>query len=353
MSQSFGLLVGPAIGGILYEQGGYFNTFIPAFVLIVIEIALRFLVVVRKRDRSQKMEEVQEPSEASILAKDCTANPPYGTTLPPETELPQDADLENNNRKSIIQTSSDRPTTPQPTSTNPPSASSSTIKTIYLLLTSPRILTALLALFILNTILTSYDATIPVHIRSTFTLPSSRASFLFLILVSPFSLAPLAGLIIDHRGPYIPCTLGFLVLVPPVFILQMIDSPTCCSSTITPFLALALCLFTIGLGTAFVQPALMSEISLVIENIECKQPGCFGEKGVVAFAFGVMNFAFAGGFLVGPLLAGALVEGWGWRGMNVTLGWGGVGCLIVVGALTGGKWKGRWGKREKVDERER
>ncbi|KAL8798406.1 MAG: hypothetical protein Q9200_007782, partial [Gallowayella weberi] len=257
MCQSFGLLVGPATGGILYEQGGYFSTFIPAFLLIIIEIALRFLMVVKKRDRSQKEEEVQVPPEASTLAKGYTANPLYGTTLPPDTgQVPEDAGLKNNNRKSFIETCSDRPQISQATSTIPPSASSSTIKTIRLLLTSPRILTALLALFILNTILTAYDATLPVHIRSTFSLPSSRASFLFLIMVSPFSLAPLAGLIIDHRGPYIPCTLGLLILVPPVFILQILNSPTCCSNTIPPFQALALCLFAIGLGTAFVQPGL-------------------------------------------------------------------------------------------------
>ncbi|KAL8809448.1 MAG: hypothetical protein Q9223_007926, partial [Gallowayella weberi] len=183
MCQSFGLLVGPAIGGILYEQGGYFSTFIPAFLLIIIEIALRFLMVVKKRDRSQKEEEVQVPPEASTLAKGYTANPLYGTTLPPDTgQVPEDAGLKNNNRKIFIETCSDRPQISQATSTIPPSASSSTIKTIRLLLTSPRILTALLALFILNTILTAYDATLPVHIRSTFSLPSSRASFLFLIM---------------------------------------------------------------------------------------------------------------------------------------------------------------------------
>ena len=91
----------------------------------------------------------------------------------------------------------------------------------------------------------------------------------------------------------------------------------------------------------------MAEVSLVIVSIERESPGCFGEKGVVAFGFGVVNFAFAGGFLVGPVMAGTLVEGMGWRGMNAVLGVGGVVSVLGVGAVTGGGVK-RWVGREKV-----
>ncbi|KAI4256348.1 MAG: hypothetical protein L6R42_006269 [Xanthoria sp. 1 TBL-2021] len=349
LSQSGGLLVGPALGGVLYEYGGYFNTFVPAFMLIATEIALRVLVVVKKmkRDKPITKDDAQEPSEVSILAKGYTANPLYGTTLPPQTD-PSHTDLGNNPNNPTI-TSSDQicSTTPQ----SPPAlqTSSSTTKTIHLLLTSPRILTALIALFLLNTILTAYDATIPIHIRTIFSLPATHASLLFLIMVSPFTLSPIAGYIVDRHGPHLPATLGLLILTPPVFLLQFIDShsfPPPSLAAISPFAALGICLFTIGLGTAFCQPALMAEVSLVIENIEERQPGCFGPKGVVAFGFGVMNFAFAGGFLAGPVLAGALVEWVGWRGMNVVLGACGCGCVIGVGVVTGGgfwRWRGRGG----------
>ncbi|KAL8863332.1 MAG: hypothetical protein Q9178_000012 [Gyalolechia marmorata] len=361
MCQSFGLLVGPALGGILYEHGGYFNTFIPAFALIAIEITLRFLVVVKKRDRSPDGagHEGQQPSEVSILAKGYTANPLYGTTLPPKIDLSQ-TDLEHH-RENPIKASSDPPSTPQqhlsalqssPRPPPSPSSSSSSTKAVHLLLTSPRILTALLALFILNTILTAYDATIPIHIRRTFSLPATCASLLFLIMVFPFLLSPLAGYIVDRHGPHFPATLGLLILTPPVFILQLIDSKdfTSVSAGLSPFAAIASCLFTIGFGTAFCLPALMAEVSLEIEAIEKQQPGCFGDKGVVAFGFGVINFAFAGGFLAGPVMAGALVEGCGWRVLNVVLGVGGLACVVGVGMVTGGGggWR-RWrclGRRE-------
>lgn len=45
MSLSFGLFLGPVVGGIIYQYGGYFQVFIPAFVLIALEILLRFVVI--------------------------------------------------------------------------------------------------------------------------------------------------------------------------------------------------------------------------------------------------------------------------------------------------------------------
>ncbi|KAL8649770.1 MAG: hypothetical protein Q9226_005439, partial [Calogaya cf. arnoldii] len=210
MSQSFGLLVGPALGGILYDYGGYFNTFIPAFAFIAIEIALRVLVVVKEREKSPKEEEAQDPSETSMLTNHSTANPQYGTISPPETN-PSHPHLENSNPKTPTITSS----IPLQQQQQPSSSSSSTTKTITLLLTSPRILTALLALFLLNTILTAYDATIPIHAHTTFSLPASRASALFLIMCSPFILCPLFGTLIDRHGPHLPATLGLLSLTPP------------------------------------------------------------------------------------------------------------------------------------------
>ncbi|KAL8774066.1 MAG: hypothetical protein Q9209_001174 [Squamulea sp. 1 TL-2023] len=332
MSQSVGLLLGPALGGILYEYGGYFNTFIPAFVLIAIEIALRFLVVVKKRDISIK-KEAQEPSEVSVLASGYSATPLYGTTLAPQKNL-RPPDLEDDSEHPI-KTASDQSSALNLSTSAYSPPTPSTAKTIHLLLTSPRILTALLALFVLNTILTAYDATIPIHIRNTFYLPATYASLLFLTVVFPFLISPLAGYIVDRHGPHVPATLGLLFLTPPVFIIQIVDSSFAVKN-ISPFMALGICLFLIGFGSAFCLPALMAEVSLVIESIEKEQPGCFGEKGVVAFGFGVMNFAFAGGFLAGPVLAGALVEGWGWRGMNTVLGIGGSGCVVAVAMITGG-----------------
>ncbi|KAI4178020.1 MAG: hypothetical protein LQ346_007592, partial [Caloplaca aetnensis] len=301
MSQSFGLLVGPAIGGPLYEWGGYFNTFIPAFVLILLEIGLRGLVIVRKERGGRKahqsrgdVEEGQEdPSKAPLLAHSGTVQfrqPSYGTkdTLTPSI-------LEHNPTPTASASTSPPPSpSPVPQPSSPPIFS-----TFHLLLSHPRIPLALVALFLLNTLLTSYDAILPIHISTRFAYPPSYSSFLFLTMVFPFLLSPLAGWFVDRRGTKLPALLGWCILTPPVFLLRAIGT-----ATPHPLFRMAACLFAIGLGTAITFPALMAEVSLVVEAIERDRPGVFGPRGVVSFCFGVMNTAFAGGFLAGPLLAG-------------------------------------------------
>ncbi|KAL8896893.1 MAG: hypothetical protein Q9207_007486, partial [Kuettlingeria erythrocarpa] len=186
MSQSFGLLVGPAIGGPLYEWGGYFKTFIPAFVLILLEIALRGLVIVRKergerkahQSRGGDVEEGEEDdtSKAPLLAHSGTIQfrqPSYGTkdTITPSV-------LERNPTPTASASTSPPPSpSPVPQLPAPP-----ILSTFHLLLSHPRIPLALVALFLLNTLLTSYDAILPIHISTRFAYPPSYSSLLFLTM---------------------------------------------------------------------------------------------------------------------------------------------------------------------------
>ncbi|KAL8939433.1 MAG: hypothetical protein Q9216_003352 [Gyalolechia sp. 2 TL-2023] len=314
MSQCFGLLIGPAVGGIIYEHGGYFKTFIPAFGLIAFEIGLRFLVVIRARkDGEVRARDEEEASNASLLTEGQTTKPCYGSSLESNTLQPSAED-------DMMKISESDP--------SPTVHASSTYNTIAILFAQPRIFVALSALFIFNTILTAYDASIPVFINSAFSLTATHASFLFLIMVTPFLLSPVAGYITDRYGPKLPATTGLAILVIPVFLMQYITA-----STASPFLTLAILLAMIGFTSAMAFPALMAEVGLVVEDIEQQDPGVFGERGIVAFSFGVMNFAHAGGFLAGPVLAGWLTEIVGWKGLNFVMSVGGLLCCVGVGVF--------------------
>ncbi|KAL8700891.1 MAG: hypothetical protein Q9201_005211 [Fulgogasparrea decipioides] len=292
MSQSLGLLVGPAVGGPLYECGGYFATFIPAFVLIAIEIGLRFVVVVPKRGQSEKEEdkrqEEEEGSRVTLLVKGYTANPLYGTSFPPQ------ADIENIRTSASSENDTKCTTSQQPDHDLKSPSTTPTRNPLALLLSSPRILIACLALFIINTVLTAYDATIPIYIHTTFSLPASSASLLFLIIVAPFILSPISGSITDRYGPKSLATLGILITVFPVLGLAYVNA-----STPHAFSIIAIMLSIIGFANAMCLPALMAEVSLVVERMERVEPGVFGPQGAVALAFGVMNTAFAAGFMAG------------------------------------------------------
>ncbi|KAL9596364.1 MAG: hypothetical protein Q9219_005842 [cf. Caloplaca sp. 3 TL-2023] len=339
MSQSFGLLIGPAIGGIIYEHGGYFKTFIPAFALIAFEIALRFLVTVRRKREKEaslfKDLEEQEASKASLLAGRNSTNQCYGS------DLQQPSSDAGNPTMQIAKINSLAETHPPPAT-----HTSSIYQTVGILLSHPRILVALVSLFVLNTVLTAYDATIPVYIHSTFSLTATHASFLFFIQVAPFLLAPIAGYITDRHGAKTPATVGLALLVPPVFVLQYVTA-----GVSSPFLVIGILLFITGLATAICLPALMAEVSNVVESIEKESPGIFGEQGVVAFSFGVINTAFGAGFFAGPALAGWLMGTVGWKGLNFVLSASGLVCVLGAGIYTGGPiWKTKQGSEAAVAE---
>jgi hypothetical protein len=50
----------------------------------------------------------------------------------------------------------------------------------------------------------------------------------------------------------------------------------------------------------------MTEASQVVGDYESENPGAFGEKSPVAQTYALFNMAFAGGQLLGPILAGGL-----------------------------------------------
>lgn len=53
MALSMGLLLSPVLGGVLYEYAGYFETFVPALVLLGVEVVLR-LAIIENRETGSK-----------------------------------------------------------------------------------------------------------------------------------------------------------------------------------------------------------------------------------------------------------------------------------------------------------
>ena len=58
---NLGVFIGPIMGRFLYQWGGYFPVFIPAFVLIGVEVLLRLMAFTK--DRSAEAAESQPPSK--------------------------------------------------------------------------------------------------------------------------------------------------------------------------------------------------------------------------------------------------------------------------------------------------
>lgn len=64
----------------------------------------------------------------------------------------------------------------------------------------------------------------------------------------------------------------------------------------------------------------MTEVSQAVDDYEIEFPGAFGEKSPVAQAYALFNMAFAGGQLLGPILAGGIRVWAGWDSMTLVIG---------------------------------
>ncbi len=313
MAISIGLLLGPVLGGVLYEYAGYFATFVPALGLLGVELVLTLLIV---EDGSKGAVGESEDKGREEEAEDGT-----GIAAGDET--------------GVVTTGADarapHALESQPLLPHPPSPPA-TANTYIVLLASPRFLTSLTGILILNSTACGFDAVLAPYISATFALGPRHVAALFLALAVPMLCSPLTGLLTDRFGPKAVAATGLAVGSPALAALSLIGA-----GTTSPMWKLGGLFVLIGVAMALSLVPLRVDASGAVGAIEEGRPGVFGTKGGYARAFGLMNGMTAAGGMVGPLVAGWVRIKVGWEGMA-----GGMGglTLMVLGAVvvwTGGR----------------
>ena len=297
---SLGLFTGPVIGGVLYEYGGYFQVFLPAFCLIAVEMMLRVTII-----EPEKRSRGRSPSQKAL---GIDAPPDFGTDEPLQQGTVTDE------QQPLL----------------PVAAHETNCHAFSILLCSPRFLVAVLSLFVLNNIGCSFDGVLAPYINDAFGLNAIHAAALFLAIALPMFLAPISGALTDRFGAKWPAAGGFLIAVPSLFLLRLVVR-----GTNSPFMKLALLLFFVGVALALAMPPLRAEVSKVVEAIERQKPGIFGPYGAHSQAYGLMNFAIAAGGLIGPLYAGFVRVWLGWGAMSLSMGVLSLIMLVFVLSLSG------------------
>ncbi|KAL9601269.1 MAG: hypothetical protein Q9219_002674 [cf. Caloplaca sp. 3 TL-2023] len=382
ISMSVAILVAPLLGGVVYDRAGYYGVYYMAFALIVLDIILRTSMiekkVARKWDKevapiatvdpvgeakappARQRQDSWLPHPDSVLHMTLSEKkvdkqwtlehgPRPEPSLPPE-ETPAIPGVKRisplSNPDTIIEESeppshsnSMAECEPRPQS---PSVSSSgnhrKRPPVVILLSSRRLLSALYCALAQSALLTAWDAVLPLRVSYLFGWHSLGAGLIFLPLVLPSFVAPLVGAFADRYGARLPTSVGFVLSMPFLVLLRIVDHGGRRQVVI-------LCVLLALLGTALtiVMTPLLAEITYILNEKEKRHPGLFGEKGAYAQAYGLFNCAFAGGMLVGPLWAGLVVEKEGWGTMSLTLG-----VFAVVSAIPALLFTNGWiGKRRK------
>lgn len=391
ISMSVAILVSPLLGGVVYDRAGYYGVYYMAFALIVLDIILRTAMIEKKV--AQKWDKEVEPIVAPSPASGEKSQPPkqredswlqhpdsvLHLTLAekkldkkstvedgprPEADTPPEEPSHPSGTKRISPLSNtdtivEEPELEQelPNHTNSlnhcqprpdPSSASPLAKIrrrppVVILLSSRRLLSALYCALVQSALMTAWDAVLPLRVHHLFGWNSLGAGLVFLPLVLPSFIAPLVGAFADKNGARLPTSIGFVLSMPFLILLRIVDH-----GGKQQIVILCLLLALLGIALTIVMTPLLAEITYILNEKERSHPGLFGDKGAYAQAYGLFNCAFAGGMLVGPLWAGFVVEKSGWGTMCLSLG-----IVAVVSAVPAFLFTNGWiGKRERgnVDE---
>lgn len=221
------------------------------------------------------------------------------------------------NRQDAVQSPPDEPqrrTTSNPPKPPPPSPTdpllpSSTRKPqphthrhpILTLLTTPRMLAAILADFTQSVVLTGLETILPLRIKLLFHYNSMQVALVFLVLTIPSFAAPAVGLWSDKVGAKIVIPLGFILLAPLLVLLRLVDRGD--DARVALLMGL---LLLIGVALNFMAIPAFAEAMYVVDEAES---GVWGERG-----------GYAAGSLVGPFVGGLAADWIGWDGLTLASG---------------------------------
>lgn len=325
LSMSIGLLIAPLLGGIVYQQEGYYAVYYMAFALVVVDIVLRLVLVEKKLARQWISEPVRDDVDNidSTTGTDTdngvekanldTAGPESGTA--PREEAPASETLRE--IEATVNTAYTK------RSKWPP---------VFTLLKSVRLLVALWGIVVQASQLTAFDTVIPLFVERTFGWDAIGAGLIFLAVMVPSFFAPVVGWVSDNYGPRWLCVTGFVMAIPFWILLRLVDH-----NSLGQKVLLCALLALIGASLTLVMPPLMAEITYVVEAKERVNPGCFGSTGAYAQAYGLFVTAYAAGTLIGPLWSGYVEDAAGWGTMAWSLGLFSISAAIPCLIYTGGR----------------
>ena len=95
----------------------------------------------------------------------------------------------------------------------------------------------------------------------------------------------------------------------------------------------------------------MAEVTYAVMDKEDARPrGYYGRNGAYAQAYSLFNMAWAGGCMVGPLLAGLVVNAEGWPTATLILGCVSAFTVLPVVVWTGGSLRKKMQRKRREKE---
>lgn len=311
MALSIGTIAGPLLGGVIYQNGGYYAVYGLGFGLIGIDILLRLVLIEKKHALPWLAPEMRPLATSLQHGKEKAVN-----DSPAESEDP-----------SVLGNRSPHENSQRRQSHNP-------FGQVANLLSSYRLLVSLWGYFVISLIWTSFDSVLPLFVHETFGWQQTGQGLIFIPLMIPHVLDPITGFIVDRypRSPRYLTSGAFLSVVPVATLLRLVKE-----NTMHDKIVLCALLGMIGVCFAAAMTPIVAEVFHAVKEKEDESPDVFGAGGAMALAFGLSNMGFATGSLIGPFFAGFVRQSAGWG----TMGWA-MGLIAGFSAIPNLLFIGGW-----------
>ncbi|KAJ5737526.1 uncharacterized protein N7483_002651 [Penicillium malachiteum] len=302
---TWGFLLGPSVGGIMYDSLGFYGTFAIPIALLAVDVILRLAMIEKS--------ELTEDSDETYVVHSNSSTVSYGTgynTFSSQTESITESSM------FIESSDTDAPLLGLPASDVENMRPTLQKKaTIFDLLFSPRLPIALVSTIVISIIFHALETVLPLFVMDTFQWTSAGAGLIFVVPSIPSFAGVYVGRLHSRIGPQIPGAAAFLLAAVTWMLMPLIKH----NNTYDATFLVVLLLFK-GLAVCTIQLVAMTEVFHVIEAYEAEFPGAFGEKSPIAQGYALFNMAMAAGQLLGPLLAGLIKIHAGWGAMSMAMG---------------------------------
>lgn len=204
---NIGVMVSPFLGGLVYDRAGYYPVFYMCLGVIALVFLLRVSIVERKA--AAKYEKVPSPADEADYAPS------------PEHDV-ESIGAEASERDPLISTNHTIGQTPPNEPQDGRSVFSRRLLVTKTLFKSTRILTACFGIFINITVITAFDAVLPIYVNKTFGWHSTGAGLIFLAITIPSILGAAVGDASDRFGPRKVALCGFAITIPSIALLGLV-----------------------------------------------------------------------------------------------------------------------------------
>ncbi|KAF9454971.1 MFS general substrate transporter [Macrolepiota fuliginosa MF-IS2] len=286
---SFGLVVAPPLGGVLYSHLGFRGPFVFALIAAFVDLVSRLIMIEQKEATKWGVHPTIRSSSAGGTLEEAFDPAPGDTKSENLSEPQARANEEGKTDPSLHR--------PLGTSEDPAVGSKRAVEkplplfqVMLRLLKSSRALVALVISFIYGFVYSSQEPALPLHLQSLWGLSSQRVGVLFLALSVPMLFSsPITGWFVDALGAEWVATASMLLAIPWWGVVTVQGS-------------LALFGVSFALQSFFTSGAispLFAELAAVSRNIH----------GVgYAHVYAAFNVAYGIGTTVGPIAGGQMYD---------------------------------------------